>query len=134
MPAPIRVLIVDDNASVRLMLSRTLSRRSDLEIVGEAESGELACETAAATGPDVVLMDVMMAGIGGVEAAKRLAAAAPDAAVIGVSAVEEGPALDEMRAAGAVDFVPKTASVDQLVMAIQAAAAVQRHSAAQKRR
>ncbi|HEV7280554.1 MAG TPA: response regulator transcription factor [Pirellulaceae bacterium] len=131
MADPIRILIVDDNASVRVMLSRMLSRRSGFQVVSEAESGEQACEAAMDAEPDVVLMDVFMAGMSGVEAARTISEKLPNVCIIGVSATEDGPIHEAMREAGAVDFVPKTASVDQLVMAIQAAATVRRRSLAQ---
>ena len=132
MTDPIRILIVDDNASVRVMLSRMLSRRAGFQVVGEVESGEQACEAAMDVEPDVVLMDVFMAGMGGVEAARTIGEKRPNVCIIGVSATEDGPIHDAMREAGAVDFVPKTASVDQLVMAIQAAVTARRRSLAPK--
>ena len=116
----IRVLIVDDNAAVRVMLSRTLSRQAGLDVMGTVQSGEEACAAAAADPPDVVLMDVRMAGMGGIEAARWLKENVPSARVVGMSADEEGPTAKAMREAGAVEFVPKTASVDQLVHALKA--------------
>ncbi|HEV7281169.1 MAG TPA: response regulator transcription factor [Pirellulaceae bacterium] len=118
----LRVLIVDDNAEVRVMLSRMLSRYSDLDVMGTVQSGEEACTAAAADPPDVVLMDVRMAGMGGIEAARWLKVNVPSARIVGMSADDEGPTASAMREAGAVEFVPKTASVDQLIHALKATA------------
>lgn len=118
----IRVLIVDDNAAVRVMLSRMLSRHADLDVMGSVQSGEEACAAAAADPPDVVLMDVRMAGMGGIEAARWLKEHVPSARVVGMSADEDGPTARAMRQAGAVEFVPKTASVEQLIHALRVTA------------
>jgi two-component system invasion response regulator UvrY len=118
----VRVLIVDDNAELRVMLSRILSRQPGLDVVGTVESGEEACTAAAADPPDVVLMDVRMAGMGGVEAARWLKDHVPTVRVVGMSASNESPTVGAMREAGAIEFVPKTASVEQLVQVLQSAA------------
>ena len=120
----IRVLIVDDNDAVRDVLARALRRVPGLEVAGVAESGEQACEATQSLKPDVVVMDIRMQGIGGIEAARRIATTSPDTCIIGVSASDGGPDVEAMRIAGVVDFVPKSSCVDRLVRSIQGAVAV----------
>ncbi|HEV7280654.1 MAG TPA: response regulator transcription factor [Pirellulaceae bacterium] len=122
----IKVLIADDNDHVRTILSRVMSRQSDLRVLGAVESGEKACEAAACAKPDVLLMDVRMDGMGGVEAAEWVTSHVPGVSVIGMSALESDAAVEAMRDAGAVDFVPKLASMDHLVQSIRAATAMAR--------
>ena len=76
---PLRLMLVDDHEIVREGLRTLLEQEEDLEVVGEAEDGESAVRMAAERHPDVVLMDVMMPGMGGIEATRRLLALPPAA-------------------------------------------------------
>ena len=87
----IRVLLVDDHGLVRTGMKRLLDDTHDIEVVGEAETGEGAVAKAKETAPDVVLMDVTMPGIGGLEATRKLMRIDPDLKVIGVSVHVDGP-------------------------------------------
>ncbi|MGN6331410.1 MAG: response regulator [Motilibacteraceae bacterium] len=81
-PRRVRVLVVDDHAAYRLALAGVLRRAGDLELVGEAASGEEALERARQLAPDVVVLDVRMPGIGGIAAAAQLRAEHPEVLVL----------------------------------------------------
>jgi CheY-like chemotaxis protein len=81
-PRRLRVLVVDDHAAYRLALAGVLRRAGDLELVGEAASGEEALDRARELAPDLVVLDVRMPGLGGIAAASRLRAEHPDALVL----------------------------------------------------
>ena len=118
-PHPITVLIADDNAPLREMLARLLSRYADFRVVGLAKSGEEAIGLALEQSPAVIVMDVQMPGMGGVEATRRLLSLLPDIRVVAFSAQNEA---EGMRAAGASDYVVKGSSPLALIKAIRAAA------------
>jgi DNA-binding NarL/FixJ family response regulator len=117
-----RVLIVDDNASVRTALYRLMSLQPGLDPIGVAESGEQACLSAAADPPDVILMDVQMPGMDGIEATRWITSHVPSTRIIGMSAADELIVGVPMRAAGAVDFVSKIDGMHRVVEAVQTAA------------
>ena len=109
MTSPIRVLVVDDSRTVRAALRALLSRDPALEVVGEAEDGEAALGLAAALRPDVVTMDLVMPGMGGIEAIRRLMERSP-CRVLAVAAVEPGRETSvsfEAIEAGALELVSK---------------------------
>ncbi len=87
--SPTRIVLVDDHALLREGLRRILERELDLEIVGEAETGEAALELVAHLIPDIVLMDVRMPGMDGIEATRRLGASHPQVQVLVLSAYPE---------------------------------------------
>jgi DNA-binding NarL/FixJ family response regulator len=113
----IRVMLVDDHALVREGLRSILERASDVKVVGEAGSGEAALELAADLQPDVVLMDVRMPGIDGIEATKRLRAEQPRIQVLMLSAYPDF-ALEALRA-GAAGYLTKSGASRQLVAALR---------------
>lgn len=115
---PIDILIADDSTPVRELLARLLSRYDDLRVIGQATSGEEAIALALERCPAVVVMDVQMPGIGGVEATRRLLDLLPRVRVVAFSAQNES---ERMRAAGASDFVVKGSSPLALIEAIRAA-------------
>jgi PAS domain S-box-containing protein len=118
---PIRLLLADDHAVVREGLRRLLSYEPDIEVVGEATDGKEAADLAAALRPDVILMDLSMPRLDGVEATRAIRRDQPDVRVIGLSMFEDGPHAEAMRAAGAVDYLPKSGPSDKLLAAIRRA-------------
>lgn len=115
----IRILIVDDHEVVRQGLSQLLSAERDLLLVGDASNGTAAISKARALQPDVVLMDVNMPGMNGIEATRALHAEFPAMKIIGLSMYEEGHRAAEMRAAGASDYVSKHEAIDRIVATIR---------------
>ncbi|MER3404476.1 MAG: hypothetical protein C4289_04340 [Chloroflexota bacterium] len=105
--AGLRVVVVDDNAAVRRALCSVLSGGGTITVVGEAADGAAGVAQALMLRPDVVVMDLRMPCLDGLEATRCLRAAWPEARVVLLTSLEE---LDrEARRAGAVDYVPKTA-------------------------
>lgn len=121
-PAPIRVLVADDQDIVRDGLVTILDLSPELAVVGEAATGERAVELAGETRPDVVLMDLRMPGIGGVEATRRLRSEHPGIAVLVLTTFDDGDSLRSALAAGARGFLTKDAGRVQLVDAIRSVA------------
>lgn len=118
----IRVLIVDDQALFREGLRTLLSLTPDLEIVGEAEDGEHAIRQAARLDPDVVLMDLKMPILDGVEATRRIHAHRPDCRVIILTTFDDDEYVFEGLRAGAVGYMLKDTPSENLAEAIRAAA------------
>ena len=118
----IRILLVDDQALFREGLRTLLSVHADLEVVGEAGNGEEALRLAAATHPNVVLMDVQMPVLDGVAATRRLRTAQPECHVIMLTTFDDDENVFEGLRAGAVGYLLKDAPSEKLVEAIRAAA------------
>ena len=116
----IRLLLADDHAVVRSGLRMLLQAQPDMIIVGEAETGQEAIHRVAELSPDVVLMDIEMPGMNGIEATRRIKANAPAAAVLALTMYEDDQYFFEMLRAGASGYVPKRAAPDELVSAIRA--------------
>ncbi len=116
----IRVLLVDDHAMVRQGLNLLLGKRTDMEVVGEAEDGATAIRLALELKPDVIIMDVSMPGMTGIDAARRILPAMPDAKLIAVSAYLRKAVITEMLKAGASGYVLKEQAADELMRAIKA--------------
>jgi PAS domain S-box-containing protein len=114
-----RVLIVDDHALMRQGLRSLLDSYADLDVVGEAADGEEAVRMVAELCPSIVIMDINMPKMNGIEATKRITAQYPTVAVIGLSVNAEGSIQDVMKQAGAATLLPKVAAVQQLYVAIQ---------------
>ena len=117
---PTRVLLVDDHAVLRDGLRRIFEREADLSIVGAAETGETAIDLVKVAQPDVVLMDVRMPGMGGIEATRRLRSLHPQVRVLFLTAYPEF--IQEALQAGAVGYLLKSAPTDQLLAAIRSVA------------
>ena len=115
----IRVLVVDDHDLVRTGISRMLADISGLQVIGQADSGEDAIRKARELKPDVVLMDVKMPGIGGLEATRKLLRSYPDIKVIAVTICEEDPFPTRLLQAGAAGYLTKGAALEEMVQAIR---------------
>ena len=124
---PIRVLLVDDHAMVRRGMRDFLGLHDDLEVVGEAADGAAAIAQAAALAPDIVVMDLLMPGIDGIEATARIRAANPDIEIVALTSFVEEARVIAAIEAGAAGFLLKDAEADELAAAIRAAAAGEVH-------
>lgn len=121
--SPIRVLIVDDQQLIRLGFRMVLDAAEGIEVVGEAEDGDAALRCVASSSPDVVLMDVRMPGVDGIEATARIRAEHPGVAVLVLTTFDlDEYAFGALRA-GAGGFLLKDARRDELVAAVRAVAA-----------
>jgi PAS domain S-box-containing protein len=114
----IRVLLVDDHALVRNGLSSVLRYHTELQVIGEAADGEEAVALAAALKPDVVVMDVNMPRMDGVEASKRIKRDLPSTVVIGLSMHEGGDHESAMRESGAAAYLTKDSAPERLIETI----------------
>ncbi len=115
----IRVLVVDDHDLVRTGITRMLADISGLQVVGEAETGEEALKKVRELKPDVVLMDVKMPGIGGLEATRKLQHSHPDTKVVAVTVCEDDPFPTRLMQAGAAGYLTKGAALEEMVQAIR---------------
>lgn len=118
----LRVLIADDHPLYRSGLCTLLVDHPDIQVTGQAASGEEAVDLAAATAPDVVLMDITMPGIGGIEATRRIVAASPEVVVLILTMLEDRTAVLAAMRAGARGYLVKGASGDEVLRAIRALA------------
>jgi len=119
--------VVDDHDLVRTGITRMLADIDGLQVVGEGDSGESALKLARELKPDVVLMDVKMPGIGGLEATRKLLRSHPDIKVVAVTVCEEDPFPTRLLQAGAAGYLTKGAGLDEMVQAIRLAFAGQRY-------
>jgi len=123
----IRVLVVDDHDLVRTGITRMLADIDGLQVVGEACTGEEALLKVRELKPDVVLMDVKMPGIGGLEATRKLMRSHPDIKVVAVTVCEEDPFPTRLLQAGAAGYLTKGAALDEMVQTIRLVFAGQRY-------
>jgi DNA-binding NarL/FixJ family response regulator len=122
--ARVRVLVVEDDVPTRIGLRTILNAEPDIAVVGEADNGLEACSVAAAVEPDVVLMDVQMPRIDGLEATRRIAGdAAISARVLILTTFERDDYVFEALRAGASGFMLKNATPEELVRAVRIVAA-----------
>lgn len=122
MGEPIRVLIVDDHPVYRDGLRGLVERAPDLELVGEAENGVAAVTLAAERHPAIVLMDLRMPEMSGIEATRRIVGADPAVGVLVLTMSEDDNSLFAAMRAGARGYIPKDADAEELLGAIRAAA------------
>lgn len=118
----IRLIVADDHDLVRSGLVRILSDVPGISVVAEAANGEDALKLARLHEPDVILMDVLMPGMGGIEATKRISNQMPRVKIVALSAMEENPFPVRLVQAGALGYITKGAELSEMVTAIKHAA------------
>ena len=115
----IRVLVVDDHDLVRMGISRMLADSPDIEVVGEADSGDMALKLAKQLTPDVVLLDVNMPNIGGLEATKRLVQLDKGIKILAVSSLSTQTYPSMLLKAGAHGYITKGTPLEEMIRAIK---------------
>jgi two-component system, NarL family, invasion response regulator UvrY len=116
---PVHVMLVDDHAVVRMGFRLLLEGATDLKVTAEAESGEEAVRRFPEVKPDVVVMDISMPGIGGLEAIDRILAREPQARILVLSAHEDVMHARRVLKAGAVGYLSKRSAAEALIQAIR---------------
>lgn len=114
----ISVLLVDDHELVRTGIEALLNSAEDIKVVGVAKSGEEAVQSVVKLAPDVVMMDVNMPGIGGVEASRRMLQYNPDIKIIALSVQNDGPIPHQLLKLGVLGFISKGSPVDEMIQGI----------------
>lgn len=117
-----RILLVDDHAVVRSGLRMLLENERDVEIIGEAASAREAIEAAMRLKPNVILMDIGLPDLSGIDATRQIKKLAPDSAIVALTIHEDEEYFFKMLEAGATGYVPKRAAPEELLTAIRAAA------------
>ncbi len=115
----IRVLVVDDHDLVRMGISRMLADSADIEVVGEADSGDMALKLAKQLSPDIVLLDVNMPNIGGLEATKRLVQLDMGIKILAVSSMSAQPYPSMLLKAGVNGYITKGTPLDEMILGIK---------------
>jgi len=123
----IQILIVDDHLLVRVGTARLLADIDGFQVIGQAATGEQAIEKVQDLKPDIVLMDIRMPGIGGLEATRRCLRIDPDLKIIAVTIYGDEPYPSKMLSAGAVGYLTKNAQVNEMVKAIKIVMTGQRY-------
>ena len=119
MANPMRILLVDDHAVVRAGFKTLLENQGDMLVVAEAENGESACRQFIEQQPDVVIMDLSLPGIGGIEAIRRIAARQGDARILVFSMHEDTVFVEQALQAGARGYIGKSSAPVVLVEAVR---------------
>jgi two-component system response regulator NreC len=114
----IRLMLVDDHEVVRVGLKNFLQTQEDFEVVAEAGDGEEAVNRAMETHPDVILMDITMPGVDGLEATRRLRVLCPECLILALTVHDDKQYFMQMLAAGASGYITKQAAGDDLIAAI----------------
>jgi DNA-binding NarL/FixJ family response regulator len=115
----IRIMLVDDHKMLREALRAILEKAGDIELVAEADDGPAALELARALVPDVIVMDIGLVGMSGIEATRRLVAEHPDVKVLGLSTFADRRMVMQMLEAGARGYVVKSAGSEELLRGIR---------------
>lgn len=123
----IRVLVVDDHELVRSGITRMLADNPDIDVIGQASSGEDAIDFVRKQRPDIVLMDIRMPGIGGLEATRRILRIDDSIRVIVVTACADDPYPTRVMQSGASAYITKGADIQEMVRAIRQAHSGQRY-------
>jgi len=118
----IRIILVDDHDVVRVGVKSFLQTQSGLQVVAEASNGEQAVELALQHKPDIILMDITMPGMDGLEATRRLHSVCPECLVLALTVHDDKQYFMQMLAAGASGYITKQAAADELVAAIRTVA------------
>jgi DNA-binding NarL/FixJ family response regulator len=116
----LKILLADDHMIVRRGLSILLNNEQDMEVVAQAENGQAAVELAAKLSPDIVVMDIAMPDLNGIEAARRILARNPAIHIIALSVHSEKQFVVEMFRAGASGYILKDCAFEELTQAIHA--------------
>jgi DNA-binding NarL/FixJ family response regulator len=119
---PMRVLVVDDHQAFRHALSSALAMVDDIEVAGQAGGGVAACDEAEQLDPDVIIMDLSMPDLSGIDAMKRIHARRPDLPVVILTAHADGGTERAAREAGASGFLAKGTGLRDLVIVLHEAA------------
>jgi len=122
MSDPVKVLLVDDHAVVRMGFKMLLESAADIKVVAEAENGEQAIKMYVEHQPDVVVMDITMPGIGGIEAIDRIMAKDNTARILVLSAHEDSVHPKRVLNAGAMGYLTKRSAAEELIKAIRTVA------------
>lgn len=125
----IKLLLVDDHDLVRTGIRRILDDVEGFNVIGEAESGESAIKMCRKTPPDIVLMDMSMPGIGGLEATKQILRISEDIRVVALSVHKENPFPAKVMQMGAFGYLTKDAAPQEMIRAIQKVAVGQKYIA-----
>jgi DNA-binding NarL/FixJ family response regulator len=115
----LRIFIADDHALLRDGLKALVNAQPDMEIIGEAESGRAACQKVKELGPDVVVMDISMPDMNGVQATDVLKRDCPETKVVALTAYKDKGYLDQILKAGASGYVLKFSAAEELIQAIR---------------
>lgn len=118
----IRLMLVDDHEVVRVGLKSFLDTQEGIQVVAEAKDGQEAIQKLQETHPEVIVMDITMPGMDGLEATRRLKALEPGCAILALTVHEDKQYFFEMLAAGATGYLMKIAAAEELVTAIRAVA------------
>jgi two-component system invasion response regulator UvrY len=116
----INVMLVDDHDLVRKGIRRLLDDRSGIKVIAEATDGEQAIRQVRKQKPDVILMDISMPGIGGLEATRKITQRSPDMKVIVVTVHDDDPFPARLLEAGAAGYLTKGCDIDEIIQAIRA--------------
>ncbi|HET8903313.1 MAG TPA: UvrY/SirA/GacA family response regulator transcription factor [Saccharospirillum sp.] len=125
----IQVIVVDDHDLVRMGLVRLLGDADGIEVIKQGASGEDAIRLAKEHEPDVIMMDVRMPGIGGIEATRKIHRQFPDIKIIAVTACGDDPFPARLLQAGAAGYLTKGASSEEMVLAVRTVVAGQKYLA-----
>lgn len=123
----IKVLLVDDHELIRIGIKRLLQDVAGIKVIGEASTGEEAIKLAKELIPDVVLMDVQMPGIGGLEATRKLIRHNPDIKILALTVCDDEPYPSRLLQAGAAGYITKGCGADEMVRGIRTVNSGQRY-------
>ncbi len=118
----LKIMLAEDHTILREGLRNLIECQPDMKVIGEAENGKVAIERAQTLGPDIIIMDVAMPGLSGIEATRQIKAMNPDIQIVALSAFEKPGYVLGMIKAGASAYLLKDYLFDELLIAIQAAA------------